>query len=980
MHPMSDRMKRFEALFHEALERSPSEREAFVKARCGDDTDLCDSVLSLLAQPASGASFALTDGLTAARVRVGQQLGQYRIESLIGAGGMGEVYRAHDSILGRDVALKVLSPLFHDEPERLARFRREARVLAALNHPHIATIHELREGDSPALIMELVDGPTLADRIALSPISVTESVAIGAQLAEALSAAHERGVIHRDLKPANIKLTREGRVKVLDFGLAKEIGQGARPGKPGLPGAHTEATLPPPSVMTRPHVVMGTAAYMSPEQARGQTVDSRTDIWSFGCVLFEMVTGRRAFDGDTASDTIVSILTREPDWAMLPAETPAPLRTLLRECLEKDCIRRLGQIRQASAQLDALRAAPVTNPPAAARATATGSDAPERAAPLRVATGRWLALATLAAVVLAAAVFLITRSSRSADAPVATPVAQPPEQLTNFPDSATVPSVSHDGRLVAFIRGADFGRTQPPSYLYVKALAGGQPRQLTTSRGAAGYPTFNPDDTRITYSTNISGEANAWDTAEVPVLGGTPQLFMKNASGLQWLDPTHFVYSSLRVGNHMGVMSSSANRENERTIYLPASEFGMAHRNTPSPDGRSLLVVEMLNGNWESCRLIPVDGSSAGKKVGPSSGQCTSANWSPDGHWMYFSSDNGGAFHIWRQAVPDGKPEQITFGPTEQEGTAITPDGRSLITSMGLQQASLSLQDDAGLKPLTDEGFAMQPVVTAKGDRVLYILRSAASRGRSTGELWFVDLANGGKQQVFPGITVSSFSVDRNAEHVLFTTVGQPGGDGLFVGDLLVREPPRRLVTGNDIRGFFGADLVIYRDGDGFIKRMRLDGSTPETVAQERTTYLLAVSPDGEWASVVRPRNDGKLSWWFLSLTGGQHYSACANCAIGPAGTVNQTVGLWNATGTEVFLGLNMYNSADRRTLVLPYQSGVPLEKQWPKRLETARDALANPGAHAIDGVSIYPGYGRDSSIVRRVGFQSNLYRIRLPQ
>ena len=353
---------------------------------------------------------------------------------------------------------------------------------------------------------------------------------------------------------------------------------------------------------------------------------------------------------------------------------------------------------------------------------------------------------------------------------------------------------------------------------------------------------------------------------------------------------------------------------------------------------------------------------------------------------MYFSSDvAGGEYHVWRQAFPSGQPEQITFGPTEQEGTAITPDGRYLITSMGLQRASLILHDKDTSKPLTDEGFAMQPVLTAAGDRLFYVLRSAASRGRATGELWSLDVANGGKQQLFPGLIVSSYSVHRDGEHVLFTSVGHEGGDGLFLGNTALRESPRRLVAGNDIRGFFGGDAVVYRDTDGRIKRMRLDGSDAQTVAPQETSSLIAVSPDGAWASVTVPTDASTLGWQFLSLTGGPPFQACERCASGPTFYLNNAFGLWNSTGTELFVWY-FGSVADRRTIVLPYKSGVPLEKQWPTRLATAQDALAAPGAHVLDAVSsllpgsTYPGAGRDQYIHRQVGIQSNLYRVRLPQ
>src|SRR6266511_3914019 len=256
----------------------------------------------------------------------GARLGQYEILAALGAGGMGEVYRARDSKLNRDVALKILPDTFAADAERIARFRREAQVLASLNHPNIGHIYGLEDSTTPpALVLELVEGPTLADRIAQGPIPLDEALPIALQIAEALEAAHEKGIVHRDLKPANIKLRPDGTVKVLDFGLAKSL-------EPtGIPGELAESPTVLSPAPTLAGIILGTAAYMAPEQARGKVVDKRADIWAFGCVLFEMLTGRRAFGGETISDTIASILEHEPDWTALPPATPASVHRLLRQ-------------------------------------------------------------------------------------------------------------------------------------------------------------------------------------------------------------------------------------------------------------------------------------------------------------------------------------------------------------------------------------------------------------------------------------------------------------------------------------------------------------------------------------------------------------------------------------------------------------------------------------------------------------------------
>ena len=359
---MMDHWHHVSRLYHDVLGRAEEERAAFLHEACGGDEALRREVESLLAQGRSAEGFLSGAALdVAAKVMrdeprtlmIGTQFGGYQILSLLGTGGMGEVYRARDTKLGRDVAIKVLPAFFANDPDRLARFAREARLLAALNHPHIATIHGLEEADGVrALVMELVEGPTLAEKLAhgsrrsvRAGLPLAEALRIGGQIAEALEAAHEKGIIHRDLKPANIKLSHDGNVKVLDFGLAKAFSSD---------GTGSDLSHLPTVTATdlQAGAIVGTPAYMSPEQARGQAVDKRTDIWAFGCVLYEMLTGRAVFPGETISDTIAAILEREPEWGALPAHTPAGIRRLLRRCLDKDPNRRLHDIADARIEID----------------------------------------------------------------------------------------------------------------------------------------------------------------------------------------------------------------------------------------------------------------------------------------------------------------------------------------------------------------------------------------------------------------------------------------------------------------------------------------------------------------------------------------------------------------------------------------------------------------------------------------------------
>jgi serine/threonine-protein kinase len=287
----------------------------------------------------------------------GRRLGAYEVIALLGAGGMGEVYRARDTKLNRDVALKILPEAFAIDGDRIARFRREAQVLASLNHPNIAAIYGFEDsGSTHALVLELIEGPTLADRIAKGPIPLDEALPIAKQIAEALEAAHEQGIIHRDLKPANIKLRDDGTVKVLDFGLAKAL----EPASAISPMLTASPTITTPAQMTGVGMILGTAAYMSPEQAKGRPADKRSDIWAFGCVFYEMLNGKRAFDGEDVSETLAFVLTKEPDWNALPANTPVTIRRLLRRALEKDRKRRLPDIGSARLDIDEALSAPAT--------------------------------------------------------------------------------------------------------------------------------------------------------------------------------------------------------------------------------------------------------------------------------------------------------------------------------------------------------------------------------------------------------------------------------------------------------------------------------------------------------------------------------------------------------------------------------------------------------------------------------------------
>ncbi len=397
----------------------------------------------------------------------GTRLGPYEVTALIGEGGMGKVWRAHHTGLKRDDALKVLPDAFATDADRLARFRREAQVLASLNHPNIAHVHGLEQSDGvQALVMELVEGPTLADRIAQGPIPVDEALPIAEQIAEALEAAHEQGIIHRDLKPANIKVRPDGTVKVLDFGLAKALEPVS-----GMPiDATASPTITSPAMMTGVGVLLGTAAYMSPEQARGKAVDKRSDVWAFGCVLYEMATGRRAFEGENVSITLAAVMTKEPDWAALPASAASALRRLLRSCLEKDPRRRLQAMGDARLEIERLL-----------------SGAPEEAATLVIPVARplWRRAAPWAALAGVLGLALLTMLLLWPPWRIASPAAPVRLEATIGADASVVKfqaslAASPDGALLAFAAQNNQGTQE----LYLRRLGDLRATPLAGTVGA----------------------------------------------------------------------------------------------------------------------------------------------------------------------------------------------------------------------------------------------------------------------------------------------------------------------------------------------------------------------------------------------------------------------------------------------------------------------------------------------------------------
>ena len=484
---MNERWTTVDRLFEAALDRAPDDRAAFLREACPDDEALRQEVEALLTHATSAGDFlerpalellgsVLVEGDNPSLL--GRQLGPHRILSLLAIGGMGEVYRARDTRLNRDVAIKVLPEQLALDPDRLARLKREAQVLASLNHPNIAAIYGFEEADGvQALVLELVEGPTLADRIARGRIPLDEALPIARQIAEALEAAHEQGIIHRDLKPANIKVRDDGTVKVLDFGLAKAL----EPAGVASSTASLSPTITTPA-MTQTGIILGTAAYMSPEQAKGKPADKRSDLWAFGCVLYEMLTGARAFGGEDISDTVAAVLRDEPDWRALPAGTPASIRRLLRRCLEKDRRRRLADAADARLDLDEAAAESTAPIPAPIASKPVPRPVWKRATPI------------VAAVLIGAlAAGSVVRRFTPAVAPsVARFTLTLPEGQEYTNTGRPVVAISPDGTRIAYVAN---------QRLYARALweAEAEPIAGTDFGSAILNPVFSPDGQMIAF-------------------------------------------------------------------------------------------------------------------------------------------------------------------------------------------------------------------------------------------------------------------------------------------------------------------------------------------------------------------------------------------------------------------------------------------------------------------------------------------------
>ena len=869
-------------------------------------------------------------------------IGTYRLEHRLGEGGMGTVYRATDTRLNRPVAIKFLSTDLADAAAR-RRFQREAQLASSLNHPHILTVHDAGEIDGRQyLVTELVDGGTLRDWFTATSRSWHDIVDLLAGVADGVATAHDAGILHRDIKPENILITKTGYAKLADFGLAK-----LRQSPSIAADAETQTA-------TRAGTVVGTVAYMSPEQAAGRPLDARSDVFSFGIVLYELVAGRRPFSGTSNLDILHAIVNRPAD--RLPEAIPPPLRELIERSLRKDAAERPQTMREVVGEL---------------RRLARHSDATLMSAPRRT---RHVALAAAAALgVLIVVIAVLTRPQTTA-APSVRPVQY--IQLTNFADAATSPALSPDGEWLTFIRGPS--SFFPRGQVYVKRLPDGEPVPLTKDDMIKDGPQFLPDATRISYATGIGDGSSSMDTWVVPVAGGQPRRILSNAEGLTWFTDRagqlRVLFSEMTgLGGQMSIVTATDRRTGPKNVYVPPPPHGMAHRSYRSPDGRSVLVVEMDAKSWLPCRLVPFDGSSTGRRVGPEPSQCTDAGWSPDGQWMYFTAMTANGVHIWRQRFPDGTPEQLTFGAATEEGVHVAPDGRSFVTSVGASQSTLWLRDSRGERQITSEGYSFQPSLSPDGKQLFYLVRSHGLRSWNQGALWVTDLETGQRRRLFPESEIVHYSISRDGQRIVFISVDAAGRTAIVLAALNQRTAPKPLSAMDAVTVFFGAAGEVIFGGvhEFYVHRIKDDGSELQKVM---TTPLLpiAVSPDGQWIAVQDPTAWGALI--LHPVAGGAPVRLCDRCAP-PWGVVPIPFYIgWTPDGQT------LYWNFGNATYAIPLPGGRMLPDVPAGGIQTRDGVAALTGARLIsEHEGTVPGPDPSTYVYVKVSAQRNIYKVPVP-
>jgi DNA-binding winged helix-turn-helix (wHTH) protein/Tol biopolymer transport system component len=559
-------------------------------------------------------------------------------------------------------------------------------------------------------------------------------------------------------------------------------------------------------------------------------------------------------------------------------------------------------------------------------------------------------------------------------------------QLTNFTDAAFSPALSPDGRMLTFVRGNP-GTVGGPGDIYVKLLPDGEPVQLTHDGRGKMSPVFTPGGDRVSYAyTSLMTDPQNWSTWTVSVFGGEPSRSLSNASAMTWIpgtSPPRVLFSRVDTGTHMSLVAANDDGTESRTVYAPPARGGMAHRSFVSPDRTHMLVVEMDSG-WSPCRLVPFDATAsdessppAGRSVGPSPGQCASAAWSPDGRWMYFAVNTGDGYHIWRQRFPDGRPEQVTFGASEERDVAFAPDGRSFVTSIGTRQSTLWLHDAHGDRKITSEGYASLPILSIDGKTLYYLLESRANRRYVSGELWSANLESGKRERLLPRFVLTDYSISGDGKRLLFVAIGDDGKISVWVAPLDGTAAPRRLSDVTAHRAFFGADgeVILFgsdQSGARFVYRIGEDGTGLRKAFADQVIAVYDVSPGGEYAAAW-----SGAAVQILPLRSGPAVTASSLCAAAGGENRGSTPPCisWSRDGR--FLRVHDRRAGQVWALPIPPGRSLPA---LPEHGITSAEQLASwPGARVIsrdsaflaDDPSVYAFFERTT--------HRNIYRVRVP-
>ena len=960
-----ERWKRARDVLHEAMQMDEEERSDFLDSQCASDPSLRVELEELLAAEGEiGSNFLEEPALAQAALRTdkgrhtvlpsGTKLGPYVVHSLIGAGGMGEVYRARDASLKRDVAIKVLPVSVSGDPERLRRFQLEAEAAAALNHPNILSIFHIGQQDgSPYIVTELLEGETLRERLRHGALRLRDAIDAAIHTAKGLATAHEKGIAHRDLKPENLFLAKDGRVKILDFGLAKL-----------MQPASSDSDGPTMSLRDQTDAgrVLGTVGYMSPEQVRGEPADARSDLFSLGCVLYEMLTGKRAFRKATAVETMNAILTEDPPAATeITRAIPPALQRVIQRCLEKGPERRFQSASDLAFALDALSE------------TGRGS-----ARPIVLPSQGRAALWVAGAVVLVLLVGGIVAGYRYLPIKRAAPSWQEWEQLTDFPDAVGAPALSPDGKMLAFLRGP--GTFLTTGDLYVKMLPRGEPVQLTHQDKNKMTPAFSPDGSQIAYTTDPP-----WDTWIVPVLGGEPRLMLPNAASLTWIDNQHVLFSEIKSGLHMAVVTATEGRAGQRDVYVPPLAEGMAHHSYISHDHKWVLIAEEMTTDGSGpCRIVPFDdGSSRGRLVGPHA-RCNFGAWSPDGKWIYLSAWTKDGFHLWRQAFPDGEPEQITFGPSEQEGVAVTPDGKSLLSSVGFQLRTVWVHSPAGDRQIAFNGSASLPnseissraVFTPDGNQLIFLGRRS---GEHAVELWRADLHSGRVEPLVPGTALAgTFDVSPDGTKVVFASFDARGKSSLWLAWLDRRSPPHQFDSDmSEGLPVFGPGGELYYQAQvgtqSFLYSRPVTGGIGKRVTNHPVIRFETISADGKWLVADSPIFGEE------SLRGAQAFNVENGATMRICYSLCEL--RWSDNGKFLYISLPGNRSAGTSgftTFIVPLRSGRSFPDLPAKGIRSETDLQAIGGVKKVDDL-LHPGRDDSHYAFERNSDHRNIYRIPIP-